>query len=42
MMTKSHAFSKNLHFENYADLYNYLNVHNAFYEPNEGNHLIVD
>ena len=42
MLTKAHSFSKNLHFENYDDMYNYLNVHNAFYEPNEGKHLIVD
>jgi fido (protein-threonine AMPylation protein) len=42
MLTKAHAFSKNLYFENYDDLYNYLNIHNAFYEPNEGKHLIVD
>ena len=42
MLNKAHAFSKNLLFENYDDLYNYLNVHNAFFEPNEGKHLIVD
>jgi fido (protein-threonine AMPylation protein) len=42
MLTKAHAFSKNLHFENYDDLFHYLEVHNAFYEPNEGKHLIVD
>jgi fido (protein-threonine AMPylation protein) len=42
MLTKAHSFSKNLHHENYDDLYTYLNLHNAFYEPNEGKHLIVD
>jgi fido (protein-threonine AMPylation protein) len=42
MLTKAHSFSKNLHYENYDDLYHYLEEHNAFYEPNEGKHLIID
>lgn len=42
MLTKAHAFSSNLHYENYDDLYNYLKLHNAFYEPDEGRHLIVE
>ncbi len=42
MLSKAHFFSEKLHFENYDDLYNYLNTHNAFYESDEGKHLIID
>ena len=42
MLTKAHEFSNNLHFENYDDLYNYLESHNAFYESDEGKRLIID
>ena len=42
MLTKAHQFTKNLIFKNYDDLYNYLNAHNAFFEPVDGKHLIVD
>ena len=42
MLTKAHEFSNNLHFENYDDLYNYLESHNSFYESDEGKRLIVD
>lgn len=41
MLSKAHGFSKELHFENYDDLYKYLETHNAFYEPDEGKHLII-
>lgn len=42
MLTKAQRFSENLHFESYDDLYNYLESHNAFYESDEGRHLIID
>jgi len=42
MLSKAHKFSENLNFENYNDLYKYLEEHNAFYEPDEGKHLIVE
>lgn len=42
MLTKAHRFSENLHFENYDDLFNYLESHNAFYESDEGRRLIID
>lgn len=42
MLSKAHAFSETLHFDNYEDLYNYLVSHNAFYESDEGRHLIVE
>lgn len=42
MLTKAHAFSERLHSENYDDLYNHLEAHNAFYEPDEGRRLVVD
>ena len=41
MLTMAHAFSALLHFENYEELYSYLREHNAFYEPDEGRHLII-
>ncbi len=41
MLSKAHLFSEKLHFENYDDLYNYLNARNAFYESDEGKHLII-
>lgn len=42
MLNKTHKFSEYLHYENYDDLYNYLESHNAFSEPDEGKHLIID
>lgn len=42
MLTKAHEFSAKLNFENYDDIYNYLESHNAFYESDEGKHLIID
>jgi fido (protein-threonine AMPylation protein) len=42
MLSKAHAFSEDLHFDNYDELYNYLLSHNAFYEPDEGRRLIAD
>ena len=42
MMTKAHAFSQRLHNDNYDELYSYLESHNAFYEPDEGRHLVID
>jgi len=42
MLSRAHQFSENLHFENYDNFYDYLNVHNAFYESEEGKHLKVD
>jgi len=42
MLSNAHIFSDNLNFENYDDLYNYLDSHNAFYESDEGKHLKID
>ena len=42
MLSKAHLFSDNLNFENYDDLFNYLDSHNAFYESDEGKHLMMD
>ena len=42
MLSKVHKFSESLNFENYDELYKYLEDHNAFYESDEGGHLIVD
>lgn len=42
MLLKAHQFSEKLHFDNYDSLYNYLEVHNAFYESDEGKHLKID
>lgn len=42
MLTKAHKFSENLHFDSYDDLYKYLDSYNAFYESDEGRHLIID
>jgi Fic/DOC family len=42
MLSKAHLFSDNLNFENYDDLYNYLDSHNAFYESDEGKHLMMN
>jgi fido (protein-threonine AMPylation protein) len=42
MLIRAHSFSEHLNFENYEELYHYLNIHNAFYEPDEGKHLILD
>ncbi len=41
MLTKAHLFSAHLNYDNYDDLYNYLNSHNVFYESDEGKHLII-
>jgi hypothetical protein len=40
MLTKAHKFSSYLNFEDYDEMYNYLETHNAFFEPEEGRHLI--
>ncbi|MCK9209924.1 MAG: Fic family protein [Ignavibacteriaceae bacterium] len=40
MLARTHTFSTMLHYDNYDDLYNYLESHNTFYEPDEGRHLI--
>lgn len=42
MLTKTHTFSENLHYENYDNLYSYLKSHNTFFEPDEGKPLIMD
>ena len=42
MLTKAHAFSESLNYNNYDDLYNFLKLHNAFYESDEGKHLIIE
>jgi fido (protein-threonine AMPylation protein) len=42
MLTKAHRFSANLHNDDYDELYKYLESHNAFSEPDEGKHLIID
>jgi len=42
MLSRAHKFSVNLNFENYYELYKYLKRHNAFYESDEGKHLILD
>ncbi|MFA5805417.1 MAG: Fic family protein [Melioribacteraceae bacterium] len=42
MLINTHKFSEHLNYENYDDLYNYLESHNAFSEPDEGKHLIID
>lgn len=42
MLSKAHLFSEKLHYESYDDLYNYINIHNAFYESDEGKHLIIN
>ncbi len=41
MLSKAHAFSANLIHEDYDDMFFYLKSHNAFYEPNEGKHLVI-
>lgn len=42
MLTKAHKFSSYLNNEDYDELIKYLETHNAFYEPDEGRHLIID
>jgi len=42
MLTKAHAFSQLLHYDNYDELHSYLETHNAFYEPDEGRRLVID
>jgi fido (protein-threonine AMPylation protein) len=42
MLSKAHKFSAYLNNENYDELCKYLESHNAFYESDEGNHLIID
>lgn len=42
MLTKAHRFSASLNNEDYDELYKYLEIHNAFSEPDEGKYLIVD
>jgi fido (protein-threonine AMPylation protein) len=42
MLSRAHTFSESLHYDNYDDLYNHLESHNAFYEPDDGKRLIID
>jgi fido (protein-threonine AMPylation protein) len=42
MLTKAHRFSTKLNYDDYNELYKYLETHNAFSEPDEGKHLIID
>lgn len=42
MLSKAHKFSSYLHNESYDELIKYLASHNAFFEPDEGKHLIID
>jgi hypothetical protein len=42
MLTKAHRFSTSLHNDEYDELYQYLETHNAFSEPDEGKHLKID
>jgi len=42
MLSKAHKFSEKLCFENYDDFFKYLEDHNAFFESDEGKHLILD
>ncbi|OQY70474.1 MAG: cell filamentation protein Fic [Ignavibacteriales bacterium UTCHB2] len=42
MLSKAHKFSSSLNNDNYDQLYKYLETHNAFFEPDEGKHLIID
>ncbi|RPI61457.1 MAG: Fic family protein [Ignavibacteriales bacterium] len=42
MLSKAHKFSSHLNDDDYDSLYKYLVSHNAFFEPDEGKHLIID
>lgn len=42
MLIRAHQFSESLHDENYENLCNYLQTHDAFYEANDGKLLKVD
>lgn len=42
MLTNTHRFSEHLHYTDYGDLHKYLESHNAFFEPDDGKHLIID
>jgi len=42
MLSKAYKFSSYLNNESYEELYKYLESHNAFFEPDEGKHLIID
>ncbi len=42
MLSKDHKFSTCLNNDDYDALYKYLETHNAFFEPDEGRHLIFD
>lgn len=42
MLIKAHRFSSKLNYEDYDELYLYLENHNAFNEPDEGRRLIID
>jgi len=42
MLNKAHRFSTSLNYEDYDELYKYLETHNAFSEPDEGKHLLID
>ena len=41
MMTKAYKFSSNLDANNYDNLYQYLEAHNAFFESDDGKRLII-
>jgi len=42
MLSKAHKFSSHLNNDDYDELFKYLESHNAFYESDEGKHLIID
>lgn len=42
MLLKVYKFSQQLNFEFYDELHTYLESHHAFYEPDEGYHLIIE
>jgi len=42
MLAKAHRFSAGLNYDDYDELYNHLKSHNAFSEPDEGKHLLIE
>jgi len=42
MLQKAQTFSDKLHFEDFNELHQHLISHNAFYEPDEGRHLVLE
>ncbi|MDQ7818182.1 MAG: Fic family protein [Melioribacteraceae bacterium] len=42
MLSRAHKFSSYLYNEDYDELYKYLESHNAFFEPDEDKHLIIE